>query len=893
MISKHKKIQSLFLMCIVALFSSAIYAQTPYEKKTARLMTVWGENLQPTDPILPEYPRPQMEREKWLNLNGIWQFQPAASATETLPAGNLSREILVPFPVESALSGIMEHYEHVWYRRSFSVPAAWTGQRVLLHFGAVDYSCEIFINGESVGTHQGGYDPFSIDITEKVAGSGTQDIAVRVSDPTDLKGYPRGKQTLYPGGIMYTCTTGIWQTVWLEAVPQTYIDAFRMVPNIDNATLKFYPTQSGTYINPRSLTYRFQIYDNGTKIAELEKININATNGADLNIPQPLKLWSPDSPFLYDMKVVLLNGTEAIDSVSTYFGMRKISKQMIDGYQRMMLNNEFVFQMGPLDQGFWPDGIYTAPTDEALRFDIEKTKEFGFNMIRKHIKVEPQRWYYWADKLGMLIWQDMPSMNSYICTDCDDGQGGKRRVPPREDAAYINELEKMIRTHWNAPSIVSWVSFNEFQGSHIDENDNSNNVVLQIKKWDNSRLVNINSGGDGRYDNGPTDIRDYHNYASPPSPPVHFNHSQALVCGEYGGIGYEEQGHYWELGNPYSTVDSYEALLAGYTFNAESLIYYKNNKGLCAAVYTEITDVEMELNGLMTYDRKVIKGNAADFYAVNQRIINEEKYYNEFLPTSEEAPQTWRYTTTKPAGNWFLKTFDDSAWTTGEGGFGTSTTPGSHIGTEWESNDIWLRRTFTLPIGVLESGTPMLKVHHDENCKIYINGVLALDLSGYTGSYSFYDISAAAKAALIVGGENSLAVTCHQTKGGQYIDVGIAILLDSTVAIKNVVKKNDCRIYPNPAKNVLNIERRQASTEIKGIYNASGSLVKSPGCYDSIVYISDLVRGVYFLQLKTGNLYDTLVWPTAETHSATDRTIQVSIDLFENLYRIICISAQS
>jgi beta-galactosidase/beta-glucuronidase/lysophospholipase L1-like esterase len=756
MTSKQKNIQILLLTCAAMLFPHIVSAQSPYEKKTAKLMTTWGEALDAADPVLPEYPRPQMVREKWLNLNGIWQFQPATSAAQALPAGNLSREILVPFPVESALSGIMEHHENVWYRRTFTVPGDWTGQRVLLHFGAVDYSCEVFVNGQSVGTHQGGYDSFSFDITAKLTGSGEQDLALRVSDPTDAKGYPRGKQTLYPGGIMYTSTTGIWQTVWLEPVPQTYISGFRMVPDIDAATLKFYPSVRGKY--------RFKIYNNGTEIADWEKEINNSATGVDLDIPQPLKLWSPGDPFLYDMKVYRISETEAVDSVSTYFGMRKISRQVIDGYPRMMLNNEFVFQMGPLDQGFWPDGIYTAPTDEALRFDIETTKALGFNMIRKHIKVEPQRWYYWADKLGMLIWQDMPSMNSYINT-------GLRPVPPQERTAYLSELEAMIKTHWNSPSIVSWVTFNEYQGSHDEAN-----IVNYVKSWDDSRLVNVNSGCDARYDNINTDIRDYHNYPAPVVPPKNTANTQALVCGEYGGIGYYEQNHIWDEGNPYETVDSYAKLLEKYAQYADMLIYFKGNKGLSAAVYTEITDVEMELNGLMTYDRKVIKGNVADFHAINQRIINENRYYNDIVPASDVQPQSWKYTTAQPSANWYTKDFNDAAWTTGNGGFGTVNTPGAVIGTTWSSNNIWLRRTFTLPADALQQGTLVLKVHHDEDCQIYINGVKALELAGYTSNYAFYTMTQESKAALVPGGENTLAVHCRQTTGGQYIDVGISAM---------------------------------------------------------------------------------------------------------------------
>ncbi len=832
MISKNKKNQAIILACTAMLFSQFAFAQTPYQKKKATLMTVWGEALKATDPILPEYPRPQMTRDKWLNLNGIWQFQPAESSTETLPVGNLSREILVPFPVESALSGIMEHHNNVWYRRSFTVPADWAGQHVLLHFGAVDYSCEVFVNGVSAGTHQGGYDPFYFDITDKLSGSGAQDIVVKVNDETDAKGYPRGKQTLYPGGIMYTSTTGIWQTVWLEPVPEISISDFRMVPDIDNAVLKFYPNVTGNY-STRAYKFRFKIYDNGSQIADFEK---NGSAEMTLNVPQPLKLWSPNHPFLYDMKVYLEKDNVVLDSVSTYFGMRKISKKLVDGYYKMCLNNEVLFQMGPLDQGFWPDGIYAAPSDEARRFDIEKVKELGFNMIRKHIKVEPQRWYYWADKLGVLIWQDMPSMNSYINT-------AEHPVPPNENEAYLRELQAMVKTHWNSPAIVSWVTFNEYQGAHDEAN-----IVNQVKTLDNSRLVNVGSGGPW---NDASDIRDFHSYPSPTCPDK--RNDQVLVCGEYGGIGYFEQGHIWSEGNPYETVDSYAKLLEKYSLYADMLINYKSNKGLSAAVYTEITDVEMELNGLMTYDRKVIKGNAADFFAVNQRVINENRYYTDIVPTSEEEAQTWKYTTIQPAGNWFVSSFDDSAWSTGSGGFGTEKTPGAIIGTVWNTSDIWLRREFSLPADALDSGKKlMLKVHHDEDCQIYINGVKALDLTGYTGNYTYFDVSSAAKSALILGGNNKLAVHCHQTMGGQYIDAGIStLLLQTPSAIENVKKKDELIIFPNPVNNELKLANYELwKGEKIEIFSIAGqrSIVSTPS---STIDVSQLSAGMYII--KAGN----------------------------------------
>jgi len=455
--------------------------------------------------------------------------------------------------------------------------------------------------------------------------------------------------------------------------------------------------------------------------------------------------------------------------------MRKISKELVGDHYKIMLNNEFLFQIGPLDQGFWPDGIYTAPCDEALRYDIETMKALGFNMVRKHIKVEPLRWYYWCDQIGILVWQDMPSMNSYI--------GGGRPVPPQEQNAFQRELEALIKMHWNSPAIISWVLFNEWQGAN-----NEVQLVQQVNSWDDSRLINVGSGGPD-YNIG--DIRDWHSYPTPTCPPP--REPQALVCGEYGGIGYYELGHIWEAGNPYETVNSHAQLLNKYTQYAEMLIQLKSNKGLNAGVYTEITDVEMELNGLMTYDRKVIKGNVEDFYAVNQRVINELHYYTDIVPTSEETPQVWKYTTTQPAASWFTVPFDDSSWKIGNGGFGTYLTPGSEIGTVWNTNNIWLRRKFTMPANVFDDKdrTLLLRIHHDEDCEVYINGIQAIALPGYTTGYMYYEISPAAKAALVLGGENTLAVHCFQSTGGQYIDVGFSTMkiASNSTALEDPVKK--------------------------------------------------------------------------------------------------------
>ncbi|MGY3055604.1 beta-galactosidase/beta-glucuronidase [Pedobacter sp. UYEF25] len=561
----------LFLVLAVVCFPSILFAQQ-WQPKQAALMSKFAKDVNP-DKVLPEYPRPQLVREKWLNLNGVWQYQPASDKNQALPNGKLLSSILVPFSVESALSGVMEHHEAIWYRRKFVIPASWRGERILVHFGAVDYEAEVFINGKSLGKHSGGYDSFTYDISTALKKTGKQDIAVRVFDPTDNGGFPRGKQTLRPGGITYTSVTGIWQTVWLEPVPVTHIDNLKIVPDIDRAIVKIIVNSSAGN-HPVVLTVK-----EGSKIIQ----NIKGIANEEITIPiKNPKLWSPDSPFLYDLTINLKNASKNIDEIKSYFGMRKISIGEEGGFKKMFLNNKFLFQIGPLDQGFWPDGGYTAPTDEALRYDLEMTKKFGFNMLRKHIKVESDRWYYWADKLSLMVWQDMPSPNSYT----------SKTPPPVDTAAFRSQLEKMIKKHWNSPSIVSWVIFNEAQGQH-----NTAGYVRQVRKLDTTRLINQGSGWEHF---GVGDVLDIHNY---PAPGVPFSTTQTLACGEYGGIGYIFPGHVWREGNTYVMIDNEKKFTDLFDEFATDLAIYKTNNGLSAAVYTEITDVEGELNGLLTYDR--------------------------------------------------------------------------------------------------------------------------------------------------------------------------------------------------------------------------------------------------------------------------------------------------
>ncbi len=738
-----KKIVRMIILTgtVMMLVVPGIYA---WSSKQAPIMTQWASQVDPNNP-LPEYPRPQMVRNNWLNLNGVWQFRSGAVG-DGVPVGQtLSGEILVPFPVESALSGVMQHYDRLWYRRTFTVPSGWNGQRIILNFGAVDYESEVYINGKSLGIHKGGYDPFRYDITSYLSGIGIQELIVRVYDPTEAGGQPRGKQTTAPGGILYTPTTGIWQTVWIEPVPQTGINDIKIVPNIDNSTLKLTVNTAGS---TTGISVAVQVIDSGIVVQ-----TATGSPNTEMTIEVPnTKLWSPDNPFLYDLGISLVQNGTAVDSVTSYFGMRKISLGLVDGYQKMLLNNQFVFQIGPLDQGFWPDGIYTAPTDDALKYDLQQTKALGFNMVRKHIKVEPYRWYYWADKLGLLVWQDMPSGNSY---------GGVAVNP----AAFEAELVKMVQTHWNSPCIIMWDIFNEGQGQQ-----NTTNLVQEVLNLDPSRLVNPNSGGS---DEGLGQVQDYHNYPSPVCPA---STTRAVACGEYGGIGYQINGHIWSTnGNPYSNVTNATDYLNRYYDYMNSLTGYKTIHGLSAAVYTQITDVETELNGLMTYDRAVVKGDFNQINAANLQVRNKLLYVSDVLPTSQGQAQSWKYTTISPTSDWYTTGFSDSSWSTGNGGFGTSGTPGAVIGTTWNTSDIWLRKQFTLgSLNATDISNLVFKVYHDEACEIYINGVQAATAAGYTTSYTLSQITQAGRNALITNGANLIAIHCSQTTGGQGIDAGIS-----------------------------------------------------------------------------------------------------------------------
>jgi hypothetical protein len=688
------------------------------------LMTRWAKEVSAQN-ALPEYPRPQMVRRDWLNLNGLWDLK-LGDGTEA--------KILVPYPIESALSGVMKHSDRMTYHRSFEIPKSWHGRRVVLHFGAVDWETKVSVNGKPLGVHRGGYDAFSFDLTDALKPDGTQEITVEVFDPTDDGGQPRGKQTLKPGGIMYTPTSGIWQTVWLEPVAEAHIASLKLVPDLDGGCLRLTAEGAGLVEAVAS--------DGGKPVAQ-----VSGPAGTELKlaVPNP-KLWSPDSPHLYDLRVSLKSSGKVVDSVTSYFGMRKIALAKDEnGIARPMLNGKFVFQVGPLDQGFWPDGIYTAPTDEALRFDIEEMRRLGFNCVRKHIKVEPDRWYYWCDQLGLMVWQDMPSVNSY---------GGNQ---PIDVPQFKTELECLVRNHWNHPSIIMWVLFNEAQGQHDTEA-----LVGTVRALDPSRLIDNASGG---VDKGAGDVVDVHGVENVRAP----ENARASIVGESQGIYWAPEGHSWKQRGTAATPLERHRLEETYTHYLHKFWQLSEHPGISACIYTEITDIEGEMNGLLTYDR-LPKYDAARIAAANRGIFPPPPVRKEVVPTSQRQGINWRFTFEQPAADWIQPAFSDATWKAGLGGFGTRGTPGAVVRTEWATDDIWLRSEFEWPSG--KNATPVLLVHHDEDVEIYLNGVLAGQAGGYLSDYETMAMTPEGIAALKPG-RNVLAVHCHQTTGGQYVDVGI------------------------------------------------------------------------------------------------------------------------
>ncbi|MEV5428107.1 AbfB domain-containing protein [Streptomyces sp. NPDC052701] len=592
---------------LTAAGTAAQAAPAAWTPKPSPMTTPWTDRV-PVDKPLPEYPRPQLTRPDWANLNGVWDF--AVTPADAGQPASFPEQIRVPFVAESALSGIQRRItqnDKLWYKRAFTVPSGWNGRRIQLNFGASDWRTTVWVNGRQAGSpHSGGFDAFSYDITDLLS-AGTNTLVVSVWDPTQTGGQAVGKQrindvTPHPGGgIFYTAASGIWQTVWLEPTAPARITRLDLVPDLRDSTLKV--TVHGAGASGHSA--RVTVSTGSTTVG-----SATGPAGSTFSVPVPNpRLWTPDDPFLYDVRVELRSGGTTVDSVGSYTGMRSVGVARVDGVLRPVLNGKFVFQTGTLDQGYWPDGIYTAPTDEALRYDLQKHKDLGFNMVRKHIKVEPQRWFHWADRLGLLVWQDMPSMD----TRTPDGAARTQ---------WEAEYDRIIDQHRSSPSLVMWVNQNEGWGQYDQAR-----IADHVKAYDPSRLVDNMSGVNccGAVDGGNGDVIDHHVYVGPGTTVP--SATRAAVLGEFGGLGHRVPGHEWYPGGGFSYEDQpslahLDNRLVGLL---DALREVRMPAGLSASVYTEITDVENEANGLLTYDRQVVKVDTARVRAANQALIEASR----------------------------------------------------------------------------------------------------------------------------------------------------------------------------------------------------------------------------------------------------------------------------
>jgi hypothetical protein len=622
--------------------------------RTPPLTTPWTSQALVGTP-LPEYPRPQMTRPDWQNLNGEWQLRQSSTNDAPQFNTNLPERINVPFPVESALSGVMraanDNRNYLFYRRTFTVPAGWAGRRVQLNFGAVDWQSTVWVNGVRVGMHTGGYDAFGFDITPQLR-AGSNELVLKVWDPTDSRQNgslpPIGKQAKIPSAIFYTPSSGIWQTVWLEPTPTSSISSVDLTPNITANTLRVRVSTRG---NVGGFSVLAEALNGGTVVG-------SAAGGfTDFTVPVPdARHWSPDDPFLYNLRITLRNAVGAtVDQTMHYFGMREISIGVLNGALRPRLNGQFVFQVGTLDQGFWPDGLYTAPTDAALAFDIQKHKDMGFNMVRKHIKVEPQRWFYHADRLGLLVWQDIPSLTA-------------QNIDPNnaQQAQFESEAAEIVNEHRSSPAVIAYTTYNEGWGER--SLDDTRRVGQAVKNLDPTRLVNVHSGYNccqslGNPGNG--DIDDWHVYVGPGSPLP--SAARIAVLGEFGGVGLRTPGHeYTPTGNfqatewqPTSTAltDRYVGLLQG----VQNLML---GTGLSAAIYTQITDVEGEVNGFLTYDRQIVKMDQARVRAANLAVINASRSLPSSAPVALPLNTRRSFQVTTPGyTNRYLRHMNSLAYT--------------------------------------------------------------------------------------------------------------------------------------------------------------------------------------------------------------------------------------
>ena len=722
-----------------------LWAQNSWRPVSGHIMTRWAEQVTP-ETAWREHPRPQLVREDWLNLNGLWDYAIVGDSKEWT-GGRLENakadllldlavteppqwdgKILVPFSPEAALSGvgkIVRPDQTLWYRRSFTVPAEWSGRRVRLRFEAVDWHAVVFVNGTRIGENKGGYTPFSLDITDALSDSGEQQVTVAVWDPSNAGDQTIGKQSLpeMRRGFRFRPNSGIWQTVWLEPVSQTHIERLKLIPDVDKGAIVVGSTISGGAAG----TLRVRVLDGGEEIATGE-----GPSGDPLavTIPSP-KLWSPEAPFLYDLEAELLREGSSVDLVKSYFGMRKIAIQADEnGIPRFFLNNKLLtFQLGPLDQGYWPDGLLTPPSDAAAEFDIQYLKDIAANMIRVHIKVHPDRWYYHCDRLGIIVWQDM------VCS---------RKFESKITAASAKQWEleqrRMIDHLHNHPSIIQWVVFNEGWGQYDTER-----LTAWTKAYDPTRLV---TGVSGFMDvPGVGDISDVHDYSFYPTIRTHeLGEERAVVLGEFGGFNVLVEGELWhedqkqetktdptaEAGREaYGAVDMW---LPNYKRWLDGFRYLIAGHGLNAGVYTQISDVEHEINGWLTYDRSRSKIDQATLRALHEPLYETPATYKIIVPTARTGKSAWRWYAKQdkpklevPEG-WQEPAFEDSKWLAGSAPFGSVAAEAASVISS-DAEELFLRKVAR--IEELPRRPALLAYSTPCEAEVYVNGKRVMTFNSY------------------------------------------------------------------------------------------------------------------------------------------------------------------
>lgn len=737
---------------------------SPYIKKTAPLMTIWGEALQSTDLILNEYPRPQLKREGWTNLNGIWDYtRKAKESFGTYLANDTYRQqILVPFPAESALSGIMDgeyanQNKTYAYKRIVTIAKPSDSKRVILHFDAVDWESYVFVNGTEVAHHKGGFDPFAADITDVLNVNGEQEIVVQVFDPTQ-GGQPSGKQNPAPNSSWYTPASGIWQTVWTEVVDPTYVTDVILTP-VDNSAVKVKVEAA----NAESATATVKVLDGTTEVAS---VDVTVGTETTIAITGP-KLWSPETPFLYNVKVELKKGDAITDEVTSYFGMRKVEVKMLRDKPYIYLNGQPAFSYATLDHGYFPDGIYTPASYAALRHDLSKLKELGFNAVRKFEKIEPAIWYHLADSLGLLVWQDIPAAHASTPISELSTEAARK-------ANFLRETEAMTKSIRNSPSIVAWIGFNDGWGRY--GYDHVKNTVDLLRSLNDGRLV-VPESGDDSYELG--DVVSRHGI---PIPVLHTNayNERASICGITGSYNYVIDGHVWNTSSSSDIKNdsTYAARLKEFSTAAKNLTL----EGMSGLAMVQTTDVENEINGLMTYDRKVYKFAGTDSMAgkvlKGTTEFMKTKIVAPILKTSGQGGEIWKYIAgakdLEAAQGWNMMSFDDSSWSEGRSAFGGGMTVSFPWNTSWKGDNLglYLRKKVNIP--VLEDGDKLqFQIFYDEDYELYINGVKAHENTGWSTNYVSFDILPEAEAVINYGGENLFAIHVIQNSGGSCMDLGV------------------------------------------------------------------------------------------------------------------------